>query len=126
MYILDINKMKILCLILGFLSLLLGVIGIFLPLLPTTPFLLLAAALLLRASPKYYHWLLKQPMIGAHIRSFREEKILPLHAKISTIILLWLTIGCTVWFTVEALWLKLLLFAIALGVTVHVLSFKSK
>ena len=66
--------MKTVCIILGTVSLALGIIGIFLPLLPTTPFLLLTAALYFRGSPRLYQWLLNHKCLGPYIRSFRENK----------------------------------------------------
>ena len=68
--------MKILYTIVGTTSLILGIIGIFLPLLPTTPFLLLTAAMYFRSSPRWYHWLIQQKYLGSYIRNFREPKLL--------------------------------------------------
>ena len=66
--------MKILYTIVGTTSLILGIIGIFLPLLPTTPFLLLTAAMYFRSSPRLYYWLIQQKYLGSYIRNFREHK----------------------------------------------------
>ena len=66
--------MKTLYIALGTLSLALGILGIFLPLLPTTPFLLLTAALYFKSSPRLYNWLLNQKHLGPYIRNFRENK----------------------------------------------------
>lgn len=81
--------MKTVCIILGTVSLALGIIGIFLPLLPTTPFLLLTAALYFRGSPRLYQWLLNHKCLGPYIRSFRENKAIPLRAKIISLLLMW-------------------------------------
>ena len=83
-YFFYICAMKVICIILGSLSLGLGIAGIFLPLLPTTPFLLLTAALYFRGSPRLYDWLLRQKRLGPYIRNFREHKAIPLHAKITS------------------------------------------
>lgn len=69
--------MKTLYIALGTLSLALGILGIFLPLLPTTPFLLLTAALYFKSSPRLYNWLLNQKHLGPYIRNFRENKSHP-------------------------------------------------
>ena len=109
----------------GTLSLILGVVGIFVPLLPTTPFLLLTAALYFKSSPRLYDWLLRNRYLGIYIRYFREYKAIPLRAKIVSVVLLWATIGYCVLAVVEALWLRLLLAAIAVGVTIHIWSYKT-
>ena len=109
----------------GTLSLILGVVGIFVPLLPTTPFLLLTAALYFKSSPRLYDWLLRNRYLGIYIRNFREYKAIPLRAKIVSVLLLWATIGYRVLAVVEALWLRLLLAAIAVGVTIHIWSYKT-
>lgn len=117
--------MKILYIILGCISLGLGIAGIFLPLLPTTPFLLLTAALYFRGSPRLYEWLLQQKRLGPYIRNFREQKSIPLHAKIISVGLTWLTILYCVLFLLPQVWLKALLLTIAAGVTWHILSYKT-
>jgi uncharacterized membrane protein YbaN (DUF454 family) len=104
----------------------LGVLGAFLPLLPTTPFLLLAAFLYAKSSDRLYDWLLNHRILGQYIRDFREEKAIPLRVKIVSVSLLWITIGYSALCVVKPLWVKLLLFAIAVGVSVHILSFKTK
>ena len=81
--------MKTICIILGTLSLGLGILGIFLPLLPTTPFLLLTAALYFKGSPRLYQWLLNHKYFGTYIRNFREYKALPVRAKFISLLLMW-------------------------------------
>ena len=103
----------------------LGVLGIFLPLLPTVPFLLLAASCYLKGSPNLYKWLLSHPYFGKIIREYKEDKTIPLKTKIYTIILLWVSIGLSIYF-VSILWLRIVLFFVAIGVSIHILSFKSK
>jgi uncharacterized membrane protein YbaN (DUF454 family) len=109
----------------GSICVVLGVIGIFLPLLPTTPFLLLAAACYVRSSDRLNRWLLNHRVLGPYIRHYREDKAIPLKGKIFTIILLWLTISISAIFAVHILWIRIILFAIAVGVTIHVLTFKT-
>ena len=115
---------KTLFVVLGALSLLLGLVGIFVPLLPTTPFLLLAAALWVRSSPKLYAWLLAHRRLGPYIRNFRENRAIPLRTKIYSVTLLWATLLYCIFFVVEAWWwAQLALLAVAVGVTWHILSF---
>lgn len=117
--------MKLLYAILGTVSLCLGIIGVFLPLLPTTPFLLLTAALYFRSSPKLYNWLIRHKYFGSYIRNFREHKAMPLKAKILSIALLWITILNCVFFVVSYPWLRIILLLITVGTTYYILSFKT-
>ena len=117
--------MKTLYIELGTLSLALGILGIFLPLLPTTPFLLLTAALYFKSSPRLYNWLLSHKHLGPYIRNFRENKAIPLHAKIISISLMWITMLYCVFFIIPYIWVKVILLIIAAGVTYHILSFKT-
>jgi uncharacterized membrane protein YbaN (DUF454 family) len=117
--------MKLLCIILGSISLALAILGIFVPLLPTTPLLLLAAALYFRGSPRLYNWLLNHPHLGPYIRNFRENKAIPLHAKVLSLVLMWATMIYCICFLISLWWVKLLLGLVAVGVTYHILSFKT-
>ena len=118
-------SMKIMYIVLGSVSLGLGVAGIFLPLLPTTPFLLLTAALYCKGSPKLYNWLINHKCLGTYIRNFRENKAIPIRVKIISVSLVWITILYCIFAVVEPLWLKILLSCIAIGVSYHILSFKT-
>lgn len=117
--------MKILLSILGTVSLVLGVIGIFLPLLPTTPFLLLSAALYFRGSPRLYDWLLNHPRLGTYIRNFRENKAIPLRVKIISVSLVWATLLYCTFFIADLFWLKLFFIALAIAITIHILHYKT-
>lgn len=117
--------MKIILTILGIISLILGIVGIFVPLLPTTPFLLLSAAIFFRTSPRLYEWLLNQKYLGRYIRNFRENKSIPLHAKIISVTMIWITLGyCTI-FVAPYLWLKPLFIILAITISAHILSYKT-
>jgi uncharacterized membrane protein YbaN (DUF454 family) len=74
----------------------LGIIGIFIPILPTTPFLLLAAACYMRNSERFYKWLINNRIFGTYVRNYIEGRGMPIRIKVFTIILLWATIGTTV------------------------------
>lgn len=106
----------------GWIAVGLGIAGIFLPLLPTTPFLLLAAACFFRASPRRYDWLLNHRRLGPYVRRYREQRAIPRRAKLTTIALLWATLALSGWLAVASLWARLLLLGIGIGVTLHVLS----
>lgn len=76
----------------GSVSLALGIIGIFLPVLPTTPFLLLASACYLRGSERLHRWLIGNRFLGSYITNIREKRGMPLKVKIVTIVVLWASI----------------------------------
>lgn len=118
--------MKYIYLFAGSFSLALGVAGIFLPILPTTPFLLLTAALYFRSSPRAYGWLLRHKYLGGYIRSFREDRAIPLRAKIVSLTLLWLTSLHCVLLLFKPWWLKLLMLIVAAGTTFYITSFKTR
>lgn len=118
--------MKYVYSIIGFISVFLGVLGIFLPVLPTTPFLLLAAAMFFRSSPDAYHWLMEHPHLGPYIKSFREDKSIPLRIKIIAVSTLWITFMHCIIFVFEYWWVKLMMSLLAIGITIYILSFKTK
>jgi hypothetical protein len=121
-----ITLLRYIVIISGFLSLIIGVIGIFVPVLPTTPFILLAAMSFAHSSPKLYNWMIKKRYFGKIIQDYRDGKGLPASVVYFSISFLWVMILISVFFATEALWLKLLLIAIAIGVSVHILSLKHK
>ena len=103
----------------------LGTVGIFLPLLPTTPFLLLAAACFIRSSERLYEWLITHRWFGYYIKNYSEHRAITLRAKVVTLSLLWFTIGYSAIVVARAWWLRLVLLCIAVGVTLHVLRLKT-
>lgn len=117
--------LRILMVIAGTLFVGLGVLGIFLPLLPTTPFLLLAAACYARGSKRFYDWLLNNRWFGNYIRDYREKKQVPLAVKVGAVSLLWITIILSALLVVHILLVKIALILIAIGVTVHILSIRT-
>lgn len=104
----------------GTVSVFLGLLGIILPLLPTTPFFLLAAASYAKSSEKFYNWLITNRFFGHYIKNYREGKGIPLRIKISAISFLWITILITVIFFIPIIAVKILLIFIAAAVTVHI------
>ena len=108
--------------LLGWISLGVGVIGIALPLVPTTGPLLLAAVCFDRSSPHFHHWLINSRFLGSYIRNYRQGRGLPILQKTCTIGLLWATILASVVFAIDAWWGRLLLLAIATGVTTHIVT----
>lgn len=125
MHITNTSIIKYLLIIAGTISLLLGILGIFLPLLPTTPFLLLTAACFAKSSDKLYNKLIKHKIFGKYILNYRNKKAIPLKIKIFSISLLWLTIGYATLMILNNLWIKIFLLIIALAVTYHIVRLKT-
>ena len=117
--------LKIGLIIAGTIFTVLGFIGIFVPLLPTTPFLLLAAACYARSSKKIYAWLLNNKLCGKYIKGYIERKGLPFNIKLFSIVFLWTAIVLSALFVVMTSLLKILLLLIAICVRVHVLHLKT-
>lgn len=100
----------------------LGILGIFLPVLPTTPFLLLAAACYARSSERFYLWLLNTRWLSKYIRPYREGKGIPVKGKVMAIFLIWASILSSALFIIHPLIVKVILILIASGVTIYLLS----
>jgi uncharacterized membrane protein YbaN (DUF454 family) len=109
----------------GIVSLSLGILGIVIPLLPTTPFLLLAAACFLRSSRRLYDWLTRHPVFGTNIRAYQRFRAVSLRAKIMSITLLWACILSSSVLFVSNIWVRIVLWAIAAGVTVYLVRLKT-
>ncbi|WP_040978018.1 YbaN family protein [Oceanobacillus jeddahense] len=109
----------------GSVSLGLGIIGIILPLLPTTPFLLLTAACYAKSSEKLYHWLLENKYFGSYIKNYRAGKGIPLKAKITAVSVLWLSLSFTIFFVIPLVAVKILLALIGAYITGFILKQKT-
>ena len=101
-----------------------GVLGIFLPLLPSTVFFLMAAGCYGKSSPGAYRWLTTNRYFGRHLKNYREERGATVPAKVASITSLWIGIGLSEYF-IDNWWLRLLLALIAVGVTVHLLRLRT-
>ena len=109
----------------GFTSLSMGLIGIFVPVLPTTPFLILSAACFLKSSDMLYKWLIHNKIFGKYINNYLKFKAISLKSKIVSIVLLWSVILCSIFFYINFFWIKILLLFIALSVTIHILKIRT-
>jgi uncharacterized protein len=105
-------------LICGTISLGLGVLGIFVPLLPTTCFLLVAAWCYARSSQRLYDRLMRARWIGEYLRRYRDERAIPIHVKIASLVMMWITIGYSVVMFPNVL-VRGALLATAIAVTWH-------
>ncbi|MDZ4166743.1 MAG: YbaN family protein [Coriobacteriia bacterium] len=121
------HVLKYICLAIGLIALALGIIGIFVPMWPTTPFLLLAAACFVRSSERLYTWLIEHRHLGCYVRDYMSGKGIPLRAK-------WISLGL-MWVTSQASWMivmahrgvqpwtigyAVLLVVVAIGVHYHI------
>lgn len=116
---------KILLIIVGTMAVAVGIIGIFIPVLPTTPFLLLAAACYGASSKKFYDWLMTNRWFGSHLKNYREGRGLPIKVKAGTIALMWSTMAISIAFFVDSPAAKAILLVIAVAVSVHILMIKT-
>lgn len=108
--------------IIGLIAVVLGIAGIFLPLLPTTPFLLLASACFARGSERLHRWLLTNKLFGSYLSDFEQGKGIPLRGKIMAVGLLWVSLGYSV-YRLNSLPLTLLLIALGIAVSTYLIAF---
>jgi uncharacterized membrane protein YbaN (DUF454 family) len=103
----------------------LGTLGIFLPLLPSTVFFILAAWCFARSSEKFYNRLITHPRIGRFIRNYLEKRGMPLRAKVAAVSMLTITTGCSALFFTEQLLIRLFLLVITISVSAYIISLKT-
>lgn len=108
----------------GWLSVALGVIGIFLPVLPTTPFLLLAAACFVRSSRRFYLWLVTHPRLGPWIRDYLEGQGIPLKGKVYALVLMWVSISFSCYLVLMP-WARAFMLSSAVLVSLYILKQKT-
>lgn len=106
-------------LFLGWIAVVLGVLGIFLPILPTTPFLLLAAACFARTSDRFYHWLVEHPRLGGYVSAYLDGKGIPLKAKCYTSGLIVVMMSLSVWMVKPPIWVIICMALIAVSVSIY-------
>jgi len=111
-------------LIIGSIMVIIGFIGIFLPILPTTPFLLLAAWLYAKSSKTFYNWLINNKLLGFYIRSYIEGRGVETKVKVFTLILLWTVILMSAFLFINILWVRIILVVIAVAVSTHIIMLK--
>lgn len=111
---------------LGFLCVGLAIIGVFVPVWPTTVFAIAASILFAKANPGAYRWLLRSRLLGPYLRNWHEKTGITLPYKIRTCVILWVGLALSIVFFVDALWLRALLVAIGVAVTWHVFAIKTR
>ena len=117
--------LKALLIILGTLFLALGAVGIVVPGLPTTPFLLLAAALYVRSSRRLYAWLIGHRLFGPIIRRYRETRTISRRSKIISLTLMWAMISLSLLIFIESLPVRLLVLGLGAAGTAALLMIRT-
>ena len=115
---------RLLFMLLGTVCLIVGILGIFLPLLPATPFLLLASACYVRGSLTLHRWLMSQRYLGAYITTIKERRGMPLQAKVLTIVVLWASLLFSA-SRVDSWLLDVILLVVGIGVTTLLVRLKT-
>lgn len=109
----------------GFILVIIGILGMFLPLLPTTIFFILAAWCFARSSERFYHWLHYNRWFGKYLRSYRMGEGMTLKSKIISLFILWSGILLSAVYATNSIYIRILLMAIAVGVSWHILVIKT-
>lgn len=108
----------------GVVFVVLGFMGVFLPLLPTTPFLLVALFCFSRSSDVAKQWLTDNKLLGAYVRAYADSQGMGRRVKIRTLVLLWVVCISSAIFATDLLWVRLVLLVVVVGVTVHIVMMK--
>lgn len=111
---------------LGTLAVIMGIIGIFLPVLPTTPFILLAAACYARASERFYGYLLRSRSLGPLIHEWEEHRSLPWRTKKIALLLMLLSISFSLWMMASRPWVQAFLLCVGVSAAISILRIPSR
>jgi uncharacterized membrane protein YbaN (DUF454 family) len=111
--------------IIGTLFLIIGFIGVVIPVLPTTPFLLLAAACYIRGSKRIHNWMINNSIFGDFVKNYMERKGITVKQKIITLMFLWLTIIISIYYLIDSIPITIALFVIAIAVSAHILRIRT-
>lgn len=103
-----------------------GSVGVIVPVLPTTPFLILAAWCYARSSQRCYRWLMDNRVFGRYLCDYLQGRGVPRRVKAVALGFLWVVLGVSAVFFTDKLWVRIVLGVVAVGVTVHVVAVKSR
>lgn len=117
--------LRILLLVAGWFMVGLALLGILLPLLPSTPFLLLAAACFYKSSVRFYKWIFSNKFFGKYLQDYKEKRGVPLKVKLGTLLFLWISLMVSFYF-IPTLCISLLLMVVGISVTIHLLMIRTK
>ncbi len=115
---------KYILIFIGSIALALGVIGIFIPVLPTTPFLLLSAFCYIRSSRRLYAWLVNHKVLGRYIYNYLEHKAISRKARITALLFMWLGMSISI-IIVSNIFIRLFLLIVGIGISIHLLKLKT-
>jgi len=116
---------NLILIVLGFALIGLGAVGVVIPVMPTTPFIVFAAFCFSASSPGFYEWLLKNRIFGPYIENYRTKQGISIWHKTASIAFVWTGITVSM-FLINALWAYILLGIVGIGVTIHLLLIKTK
>lgn len=116
---------KYVLLTLGSMALALGVVGIFIPILPTTPFLLITSYCYLRSSRKLHNWLINHPVLGRYLKDYLEHRAIPRKVKVVALGTLWPSLVLSI-FLIPLLPVKILMAVVGTIVSFHILNLRER
>ena len=117
--------MKRFLFVLGWICFALGIIGLVLPIMPTTPFLILSAVLFAKSSDKFYKWLVTHKIFGRFIKDYLKYKAIPMEYKIGYILILWVSFSVSAYF-ININYIRVIIYIILIIATIKILSIKTK
>jgi len=117
---------KLIFLITGTISFGLAIAGVFLPVLPTTPFVLLAIYLFSKGHPEKVKEVLNHPNLKPYVKDYLSKDGIPKNAKIKAIVILWISILTSIYFFIQSIPIRLICFTSATLVTIYIVSRKTK
>src|SRR3990167_1186840 len=110
----------------GWISLAIGIIGIFMPILPTAPFVILSAYCFAKSSPRFHHWLLHHPILGPPLRDWESGRGLPLRTKWTAVITLAISLSGSMYFFVGLAWVRVNMGVVGLAVAIYIFCLPTK
>jgi hypothetical protein len=116
---------RVLFFTLGLTFLGIGAIGIVLPVLPTTPFIIVSALCFGKSSKRFERWISNNRYFGSYIENYKTKKGVPLDVKIKSIIFLWVMLLVSIFFFISNIYIQILLMVVGVGVTAHIWVFKT-
>ena len=105
--------------VVGTIALIIGAIGLFLPVIPTTPLVILAAACYYRGSDRLHNWILSSRWFGETVKNYQAGRGLTRDTKVRAISMMWAMILVSAWFFVSNLFVRVAMIGVAMGVTVY-------